>query len=341
MRNIYYFFVGLCLLLFSCSTSKSDKPLLVEKIEPDMEIYQFSDGTFFSDIKHMESSGDYVYITERKLNKIYKVNNTDFSVATTIGKAGRGPGEFLHMGSFDINNDSLFIVSSNARGFAFFDNDKYSYNLPLDEIDAKFLLNTRGSNLKNQYYNGYIYYCPATAIETIYKYNIDTGINETFVKTDRKDIMGRYGSHVRCDKDRVYVVADNSPNIKIFDYNGNLLKEKDMTLDTIFKYSVDSRIEDERNNPNITISMFNDVQLKDQKLYCVTWLMVKDDTRKRGARTDLQLLIFDTKDDIKLIRRLNLMDKNLLNVCLTDKYLWSFSQNNGCIYRFDRKKYDL
>lgn len=123
----YYLFIALCLLITSCATEKSVQtdatPIYLQEMTK-VKTIPFGDERFFrkcsvinlelseesiiGKISQIEFFNNYIYILDQKTNTL-KVFDMLGNYVQSIGKRGNGPGEFLAINTFYINEQNRTI----------------------------------------------------------------------------------------------------------------------------------------------------------------------------------------------------------------------------------------
>lgn len=154
----FYWLILSILLFLSCTQSSQPETLPdffagysnVETFEYDESpdgSFSFTRDKVFGDIeqfyvKHndnfrVDDSGR-VYIESQRSIHVYN-NNGDYK--GSIGREGRGPGEFLTIHSIAVNNRLLYVYDANQSRISVFDTDSFELN---NEINVQSINNMRG-----------------------------------------------------------------------------------------------------------------------------------------------------------------------------------------------------
>ena len=113
------------MVVFVCSyflesCSSNDKKIQKIVLQEDIKIEEFSDSTFFSDIRSISYSDSFYYLTDYSRDQFF-VLNQNFKLLKTLGQKGQGPGEFLGAAHLCVVGDSVFILNDMQKTFEVFD----------------------------------------------------------------------------------------------------------------------------------------------------------------------------------------------------------------------------
>jgi hypothetical protein len=98
------FYLSLCLLLVSCNL-KNEKLNILKEIS---EIEKFGNDYFINEVNDIQFTDSLYYIVDSKINSLF-VLDEDFNFITSVGSMGKGPGEFLSMGTVSITSNKFYI----------------------------------------------------------------------------------------------------------------------------------------------------------------------------------------------------------------------------------------
>lgn len=109
----------ICYTLFFFSCHDFDNKIEIIELEKVNVIDQFTDSTFFSDIRSISSQNDTFYLSDYKRNQIIVLDN-NLKLNSTIGVAGDGPGEFSGAAEIFIKNDTIYAMNDFKRSIELF-----------------------------------------------------------------------------------------------------------------------------------------------------------------------------------------------------------------------------
>jgi hypothetical protein len=100
-----FVFIFLALLVVACHNNQREPNPI--SLQPVKNLSQFNDTTFFTGTSAMLFAGNHVYIAD-DINKIYQLG-LQLNLTGSMGKSGKGPGEFTGVSAMSFINDSLFV----------------------------------------------------------------------------------------------------------------------------------------------------------------------------------------------------------------------------------------
>jgi hypothetical protein len=95
---------ALFLLLYSCNY----KDEYSKNLEIKSEIEKFGKNHYINEVSDIKFSDSLYYIIDSKITSLFLLNQ-DLNLINLIGSKGKGPGEFLSMGSVAITSDKFYI----------------------------------------------------------------------------------------------------------------------------------------------------------------------------------------------------------------------------------------
>ena len=136
-HKLIYICCTVSLFIGACTGHKSD--IIIQELKKDFEIMSLLDDSIvWQGITGMECKKQVLYFSDYENRRIVMYNHKNDSVHT-IGKKGEGPGEFIGIHHFWIENDTFYIVDGLQRAVVIFQNDNYvgSIKIP-DEVNSIF-----------------------------------------------------------------------------------------------------------------------------------------------------------------------------------------------------------
>jgi len=106
--------IALILILLAARCNIGKEGLEKVEIPIQLAVSEFGDGTFLSIAHGITVDSNFIYIADSK-NKRIVVVDTQFSFVRSIGKAGRGPGEFEHVTHLKTFGDYIYVYDSSIR----------------------------------------------------------------------------------------------------------------------------------------------------------------------------------------------------------------------------------
>jgi len=222
----YVFFISakemksilLIILFVGCSLQScinNEKKIKEIALKEDIKIDEFSDSTFFSDIRSITFSDNSYYVTDYSRDQLFILDK------------GQGPGEFLGAAHIYINRDSVFVMNDMKQSFELFRDLKYIETIP-------YANSTRpNSNHRFFEYNGCLFYNPSVSKYSICKYNFKTKKNEMFGRIEKyeteKETRIKNHRHLLRYDNRIIAIPDCKPIIEVYDFKGNLVNIVDFS----------------------------------------------------------------------------------------------------------------
>jgi hypothetical protein len=208
---------------------------------PEKKISQFNDSLFVSEQENIVHYKNRFYLADRKSQSIY-VLDSSFRFIRSIGRAGKGPGEFTRIAKLSIQNDTIFANDDGGHRINRFTIE--GNNLPEIQLGMSF--------------NGFKYIIDG---HTIYGSNTHmpntTPIKKCIIKGEEIEVIKQFGEmhpqtanfdmqkkvnyHLLSTPERnIIAVGDMTPYVAMYNLNGDLLGKCDLTRYKVF----DKRIKD-------------------------------------------------------------------------------------------------
>ncbi len=222
-----FLFLLFVVLIFSCSDSGNNRETFIEKnsfqVEHYKELVKNSTNIFdsvFSVInktKIIQNDNFYistisrVFVTKDKFvivdnyGKQVLVYSRKGSFRNSIGRLGKGPGEFNNINSIDLNIDNEILILDNRNRRI----SKFQIN---GQFVSSFRIRNGGKSILADNEDGFYIYSPITAMKPLNKnlivhYNNEGEIDNAFCKPFFE--FGLVGGNIVGDKDRnIYVTQD-------------------------------------------------------------------------------------------------------------------------------------
>lgn len=142
-NNFLFLIVSLCLL--SCGSNSSnetsvDKYISIENAKPLTDIIDTvryvslkDDKVIFSGrIDKLMSKGDTLYIFDSRISKSLRAYKKDGTFLFNVGKLGGGPGEYIELGNFTIDNQYFYCIDNAMRKILVYDINNGAFVRKLD-----------------------------------------------------------------------------------------------------------------------------------------------------------------------------------------------------------------
>jgi hypothetical protein len=104
--NLLLFFLFVILLNVACNKEKQTRQPI--SLTVNKRITQFNDTTFFTSADAMVYGDSSLYIASDKTHKIYQLGSS-MNLIGSMGRKGKGPGEFTEITDMCFANDSLYV----------------------------------------------------------------------------------------------------------------------------------------------------------------------------------------------------------------------------------------
>lgn len=331
IHNTIYILLLVCMLCFSCKNTRLKEEVSV--LTPDLQIAELSDSTFFSNINCMvEYQGD-IYASLHQRTQIIRLDK-DLNLKNTIGRPGRGPGEFIFTDKFFVVDDIVWAGNPGVRAMMKFSIDGNFLGVER-KTKNRYALNVRlGSE------DGIMYF-------TMVDEDKKTSLAALDLNKDGSDAYRQFGpfvdfgsttknqnqnsKHVFLTRDHIFAVPISIPVIEKYDRNTlELLETYDMTTYLPIKENYKAVIEDpEQKAPNTSYSLVNDAYLHNGILYLICAGMAE----RNGKMERIGIMAFDTSGSIRYIKRYA-FEEVPARICVTDEYLYAAAFRGGVIERY-------
>ncbi len=217
MKRIYFliflFFVG-CQIK---TTKEVKSQLIVQKT-----LEEFSDSTFFSDIRGISAYEREILLTDYKRDQIF-VLDEDLKLVSVIGQKGQGPGEFLGASHLFYNGKYIFVENEMKRAFEIFTKE--------GEYKGNIFYRRKAPSTRFFENEGAVYYSPKSDEFAICKLDVKSKKMECFGEIEsyrtKRETRVKNGRHLLKWKNTIVGVRETNPVIELYDFNGKLLLHKD------------------------------------------------------------------------------------------------------------------
>lgn len=325
-RREMTFYLGLIICFFILTNCKK-KESIIEKVDlkEEMGIAQFSDSSFFSDIRSICFSDNHYYISDYNRDQIF-VTTKDFKLCKIIGNKGQGPGEFTGAAQLYLNEDVILAVNDGKRSVEMFNGQKYIGTIPLP--DKSFTGLTRFFEK-----NGYIYFSCSSVTHSISKYNYTSKKTYSFgqvkkYSTDRETLL-KNDRHLLLYKNMILAIPDCQSIIELYNLDGKLLSTFDFSdidpVNNTLKF-----VESKKQTENSYCVTNVDVSICKSKLFIL--ILTVDKKSNTQSNTILEFEIDGTK--IIPSKILNLGKGWFETFCVSEQGIVTFNTQNNRLIRY-------
>jgi hypothetical protein len=316
-------------MVFSC---QNNGKYTVYKCISDLQIDQFSDSSFFSDIRCMQYSQGKIYALDVERRDIV-VFDENFGNMNFIGKPGRGPQELTEPYRFYTVEDTIYVMDSGVGSIKSIYQDSVLYQQSLN-----------GRHLRNRFF--YLFgnfYLPLPA---------DSSTFVVLEKTTGKNAIEKYGGKVcRFDAEKAtiihnyrnllyngtdtfYATSPNFTNIEEYDLKTfQLITILDMSDIPIVRHNLNYIDTHPLTNPNSLYTPFADSYLSDNSLYLLCSQL--GDNFKTN-----QLIRISLFPQMKASAIYELPGENYRSFCVSPDYIYAFNYTDATIERFKLSDYE-
>jgi hypothetical protein len=317
------YFLYILLTLFAVSCKPTDFRLETVKLTKVSEIDEFSDSSYFSDIRFMYADNNLLYVSDYTRNQIMVLDilNNEY-LTSTVSSNGEGPGELLGALAIIVNNDTLFVYDDGKRAVSLFAGKKYIRN-----IKTPFVTEYR-FGLKNRCLVMSGFQHP----HSLCFLNIDTDSIVWFGKmfNFHSPVTNRIRNcrDIYISDNNIFAVSDNQPVVERYDMDGNFIDEYNY-LDDVrevkdqLSYILDQSAE------NSYCIIIGDGYLYNNKLYLILT------TRKNNTVKKNTILEIDVTKNMKVTRLFDLGKGWFESICVYDKYIWAFEKQECKLIKFE------
>lgn len=327
MKQVYFlFFFILTVLTFKSCKEETESITEEVTLKIDTIINQLSDSSFLTDIRSIYFSNSKYYMTDYTRDQIF-ILSKDLELIKTIGKKGRGPGEFSGASHLFADKDSIFVYNDSKITFEVYNTKKH---LKTIQLPVPIRLH---SSLRYFMYKNELYFSNANSIEnySISKLNCLTNKVANFgqIKKFRTPKETRIKNHRHLIKYKDYIIA--VPNcqavIEMYDFKGKFLNKFDISNIKPIKEML-TFINEQKSEENSYYVLFSDVYVYKNRLFLT--MLTNDKYNKRSEDKVLEIEINTNKIIYKRI--LKLSEKSWFGpICINEGYLLAFNEKDELI----------
>lgn len=326
MGKLYYVIV-FCLLL-GCQTKKSNETKFQIAVQKTIE--EFSDSTFFSDIRGISVCGKDIVLTDYKRDQVF-ILDKDLELLSVIGQKGQGPGEFMGASKVHYSGQHIFVENEMKRAFEIFTkNGEYKGSVSHERIAPE----TRFFE-----HEGAIYYSPRSDKYAICELNLESKKMKFFGKTEPYGTTGetflKNGRHLFQWGKNILSVREAKPLVELYDFSGNLVLSKDFSnLESVANYVKYNNTRPIR--PNSYCVYNSDAFVVGDDLYILV-LTVEEEAGKFSVKSNTVLHFQLSDSEIKYLETLSLGKEWHDNLCVIGNSLFVFDAEKSQLKKFSLK----
>ncbi|MFA3782610.1 BF3164 family lipoprotein [Melioribacteraceae bacterium 4301-Me] len=305
------------LLLCTCTKSKEyivEAPIVKKTILEDSSYISFAYNIIFYKNKYYVSDLD---------NYRVLILDTNLTYVNSIGKYGKGPGEFTAVTEIYIDNDTLYAFDPNKNKFNVFSIDGNF----IKELEVQYPVYRKFFVSKGQ-----IVFCHPYSEEPIVMVNKNGELISSFGHlTNKYSDEQKYSTNqwdVLYDEKNIVLVNITDPVIDIYTNDLSFVKRIDLSDKGFFASMYEFKNEKIRKNASMkrnTFSIIKDSYLSNNKVYMVYFDRTKDKTYAN------KLLIYDYKSN-----NLSLPVILMSSTNESMKFITAISVHNGNVVVYDR-----
>lgn len=324
MRDKYViiFLLFVSLMITSCHDNNI-KDIGEEFLIRDTVITQFSDSSYFSDIRSMQIDNNRIYLTDYHRNQVIILNEKG-QFAKSIGDEGRGPGELLGAADLFVDNDTIYVFNDSGRSFEL-------YGLSYGHIKKiNFPVNSSfRSTQRFTVKNGRIYISSPSHNTSIAALGINSDTYNVFgriIEFD-SDIKTRVQNsrHLVVKDSIIYAISRTLPIIEKYNLDGKLISIYDFSSVKYVQKRLDF-VTAQVSPPNVSHILVSDIYLYEDKLYL---LIVSNDSEKSNSN---KVLVMDLSTNKIIPEKIyNLGEDRYGSIAANKNSLWAFSNKQGII----------
>ncbi len=296
-------------------------------LTPVLEMDQFSDSTFFSDIRFMYAEHDLLYVSDYTRDQIMVLNDNG-DLIETISSKGPGPGEMRGASSLVVRDDTLYVHNE-----ASFTIDVFYKRQYLRSIKVPFVFSCRTSFGLSGNFAILTDFQPPHSLAFVNLYTDSvTHFGEMFDFQSPVKSRNRNHRFVCTDDSFIYAISDNQTIIERYDLQGNLVDSYDYSNIEEVKTRLDFiNLQPNKDSENSVYHTIGNCYLKNGKLYL---LLVTQNSTTNSLGTN-QILEIDVNGNMQIKRVLDLGKGWFAGICFTPEYLWAFNRTACTLVKYE------
>ncbi|MCF7740230.1 MAG: 6-bladed beta-propeller [Candidatus Marinimicrobia bacterium] len=311
-------YISCLIVLMHCGKEE----LLTKKLSPFNKICCLQDSIFWRSVEALEYKNGIIYISDIFNNRILCYNEKENKVIS-LGRAGKGPGEFVYSSCTYINNNKIYAASLKEHKLNI-------YSLVNLKFIKKVKIPTRFIGL-SRFAIDNLEYCYTTAYKgnkPILKVNINNTHDSTTLGSyelkNEKSGQIRSERHIFIYKNNIISLPKFSSLVKKYNQNGILISELDLSeKNNHIRDLIQKNKKNRNNNIRSRKILFIDAYLSGKKLYIVSKKNMID--------------VINIEDDLELMKKI-ILDKKIVlkSICVSNNnILLAHCARSNCIYFYN------
>lgn len=224
-------YTGILFCMYSCQVRKNTN-IHYSKVETQIE--EYPDSSYFSEISNIIYDNSKLYILDSKRGDIVELSD-DFKTMNYVSHHGEAPYETIMPLTFNVLNDTVFVVDFGTRSMKKFHEGTFCGNFSLSNAaENRFVINDS------------LLFLPATTDSTsflripIYHPEEQSTMGKVVKgETDSRTIITN-GKHLLYDKkEYIYSVAESYPYIEKYNLDGEFISVFDISSIPIIKEAIE------------------------------------------------------------------------------------------------------
>ena len=302
--------------------------IIEKKLTLDIEVSELSDGSFLSRATTLIFKNNKLYMSESNRAQII-IFDKDLNFKNTVARHGKGPNEFIYLGDFSINGDTIIAKDTGGQRIQIFkDNGKHLKSVNLQDIISKINL------YRNLRYSNNILTIASTTESALAKYDFSSGkpilIKEfgeryEFGNTNQNKV--RNNRYIDIIDGKLLTISNTVPIIELYDKDEKLLSKYDFGDIPIIKEQMEF-IDKQKIELNSHWVLTTSYCVDNKDLYIVINTFVPSHLNNKIIKFSLD----DNKFTPKAIY--TLPGSYFDGIAVNNNYLYSFDYDKSSICRF-------
>lgn len=325
MKKIYLLFF-LIYILSSTSCKDDIRHLPKVNLDRELSINQFSDSSYFSDIRSLYYTNGKYYASDYQRDQIFILNN-NLELLKTLGQKGKGPGELLGASNIYVNNDTIFVYNDSKRTFELFNSEEHLKTINL--LPQHRLSSDIGFAVKK----GELYFSSFFSPFSIskYYYKLDSaqffGRSKDYRTPRERRIKNK--RHIHVLENRIVAIPDCQPFVELYTLKGEYINSFDLSNIRPVKKMLEYV---GRNNyaENSYSQFFQESYVYKNNVFILITTVEENDEKFTNTLLQLEL----ESDLINPIRLLNLGNDWFDSFCVSDDKIIAFNGSTSNLIRY-------
>lgn len=321
-----YLLLFLIYLIIGQSCKDKIKHLPVVNLTSELSINQFSDSSYFSDIRSLYYNNGRYFASDYKRDQIFILNG-DLELQKTLGVKGRGPGELLGASHIYVHNDTIFVYNDSKKTIELFNNAKHLQTIG-------FLPQHRlSSGIRFSVHNNEIYFSSFYSPFSISKYDYMLDSAQFFGRSKEyrtpKERRIKNHRHIHIFNNRIVAIPDCQAFVELYSLNGEFINSFDLSNISPIKEMLEY-IGKNNYAENSYFQFFSDSYVFDNNVFILITTVEKND--KKFTNNILQLEIIN--DEIRPVQILNLGNGWFDAICVSENKILAFNCSTAELVRY-------